>query len=194
MRRVGTRDDGQLLMLAGIVLTISFILTALTLSQVSALERAAAADEPSPLVAEWRFLHERLATNLRTAINPETDNLTFTSEILPTIAATFRSVEAEKGYDLIVRAAGGPAYAGNGNEASLTSGANYAATTYDGEVTFTHPYSTAAALEDGIIWQKPCADNSGPIAGCIGGIYLFVRLSDGETSLEESILYAVNQP
>lgn len=179
------------MLLAGVVLTISFILTALTLSQVASLEREAAAEAPSPLVAEWRFLHERLATNLVTAIGPDTDNDTFQTSTLPTIAATFRSVEAEKGYDLVLRAAGGEQYAGNGNEAQLVSGSVYDATTYDEEVTFSH--GADDDLEDGTLWQKPCPDSEAPAAGCIVGAYLFVRISDGETTLEESILFATNQ-
>lgn len=178
------------MLLAGVVLTISFILTALTLSQVASLEREAAADAPSPLVAEWRFLHERLASNLDTAIGPDTDNDTF-RDTLSTIAATFRSVEAEKGYDLVIRAAGGDAFVANGNEASLVSGSSYSATTYDEEVTFTHGVDDV--LTDGTLWQKPCPDTSAPANGCIVGAYLFVRISDGETSLEESILFATNQ-
>lgn len=191
MRARARDDQGQLMLLAGVVLTISFILTALTLSQVASLEREAAADAPSPLVAEWRFLHERLATNLVTAVGPDTDNTTFQDTILPTIAATFRSVEAEKGYDLVIRAAGGDAFLANGNEASLVSGSSYAATTYDEEVTFAHGVDDV--LTDGTLWQQPCPDTSAPAAGCIVGVYLFVRISDGETSLEESILFATNQ-
>lgn len=189
MRRTG--DDGQLMLLAGVVLTISFILTALTLSQVSSLEREAAAEAPSPLVAEWRFLHERLATNLDTAIGPDTDNATFQTSILPTIAATFRSVEAEKGYDLVLRAAGGDAFVANGNEEALVSGSAYSATTYDESVEFTHGVDND--LTDGTLWQKPCPDSEAPAAGCIVGVYVFVRISDGETTLEESILFATNQ-
>lgn len=188
------RDDGQLMMLAGVVLTISFILTALTLSQVSALEREAAGDAPSPMVAEWRFLHERLRTNLQTGIGPDTTLASAKQYIVPTIAATFRSVEAEKGYDLVVRRAGGDAFLGNGNEAMLIQGPNYAATTYDGSTTFNHLAAEDADHEDGLLWSASCPVEGALGSGCIVGAYLFVRLSDGETTIEESILFATNQP
>lgn len=195
-------DDGQLMMLAGIVLTISFILTSLTLAQVSSLEREAAAEAPTAMIAEWRFLHDRLGSNLDTAIGPDTTKEAFLSTILPTVQATFRSVMAEKGYDLALRAADDPAiYGATGAEPDRISGANYDAWTWDGKVRFTHAVdpdepqngNIRADREDGVIWQKPCAE-AGPASGCIGGLYIYVKLTDGATSLQESILFATNQP
>lgn len=191
------RDDGQLMMLAGIVLTISFILTALTLSQVSALEREAAAETRSPVTTEWRFLHERLGSNLKTAIGPETTIESFKTTILPTVQATFRSVESEKGYDLTIRQAGGALYAAPGNEAQLCGpapavcvvGGNYNAWTWDGRVRFTHVVS--GDVEDGILWQSPCPDTS--VAACIGGVYVHIRMTDGVATMDESVLFATNQ-
>lgn len=196
MRRDARGDEGQLMLLAGVVLTISFILTALTLSQVAALERQAAAEAPSAMVAEWRFLHQRLKTNLEIAVGPDTAISVFTGNVLPTIAATFRSVEAEKGYDLVIRAAGGGQYAANGNETQLINGTFYDATTYDGSVTFSHAAANDPDHADGVLWDNDCelALPDAPAEGCIVGAYLFVRLSDGSTTLEESILFAVNQP
>lgn len=189
------------MMLAGIVLTISFILTALTLSQVASLEREAAAQGPLPIVAEWRFLHDRLGSNLKTAIAPETTNNTLKTIVLPTVQATFRSVESEKGYDLTLRLAGGAAYATAGNEEDLIDTTPtpdvYKAWTWDGGVQFTDPIDVAAPAserEDGIIWQKPCPDPSGPAAGCISGVYVHVQLTDGTSTLSESILFAANRP
>jgi hypothetical protein len=193
-RRKG--DDAQLLMLAGIVLTISFILTALTLSQVAALEKEAAQDAPSPIIGEWRFLHERLASNLRTAVTPETTTGSFESSVLPTLGATFRALAAEKGYDFVLRAAGDGRFAGTGNEASLfnAAGTHYANWTYDGAVHFTHAIALDPDHDDGVVWEDPCPDASGPAAGCISGVYLFMRLADGSTSIEESVLFEVNHP
>ncbi|HET6404330.1 MAG TPA: hypothetical protein VFH78_06760 [Candidatus Thermoplasmatota archaeon] len=195
------RDDdrGQLMMLAGIVLTISFILTALTLSQVAALEREAAAQGPLSIVNEWRFLHDRLSANLKTAIGPEMSIESFLSTILPTVQATFRAVEAEKGYDLTLRPAAGAIYDAPGNEADLApGGTTYNAWSWNGRVRFTHAVpavpSAAAALDDGVIWETPCPDASAPAAGCITGVYLHVRLTDGTTTLSESILFAANRP
>ena len=186
-------ESGQLLMLAGIVLTISFILTALTLSQVAALEKEAAQEAPSPILGEWRFLHDRLTSNVRTAVTPETTNQSFHDAVLPALGATFRALAAEKGYDFVIRKASDGNYAGNGNEASLIVAGKYANWSHDGAVNFA---TVDADLDtaDGIIWQKPCPDSSGPAAGCIGGLYLFLRLADATTTIEESVLFAVNRP
>lgn len=177
------------MMLAGIVLTLSFILTALTLAQVTAIEREAAAQGPSTIISEWRFLHARLQSNLKTGVSTETTEQSFVDTVLPTISATFRNLAAEKGYDLVLRLASDGNYVVTGNEAALLSGGNYAATTYDGTVTYSHASDSDM---DGILWQQPCPDASAPATGCIGGVYLFVRLSDGTTTLEETILFHAN--
>lgn len=179
------------MMLAGIVITISFILTALTLAQVSSLEKQAASDGPSPIVSEWRFLHERLASNFRTAVSAETTNQTFNETVLPTVIATFRNIEAEKGYDTIIRLAGGPTY--TPSERNLTDPLDptrYGATTDDGSVTFSHAID---GVDDGRLWQTPCPDASGPSSGCLGGVYIYVRLTDGTAMLEETMLFPLNR-
>jgi hypothetical protein len=188
------RDEGgQLMLLAGIILTIAFILTSLTLSQVASLEKEAAQEAPTPIIAEWRFLRDRLASNLQTAITPDTTIETYQVTIIPTIAATFRALAAEKGYDIVLRNASGGQFAGTGNEASLISGANYAAWSSNGTVHFTHAAAEDPDNADGAIWQATCPDSSGP-TGCISGVLLFLRLADGASSMEESILFAVNRP
>ena len=183
------------MMLAGIVLTISFILTALTLSQVASLEREAAAEEPNPMVNEWRFLHERLGSNLKTAISADTNDDTYLNTVLATVQATFRSVEAEKGYDLVIRSAGDPVlYDPTGSEADLIDGVTgkYEAYSWDGRIHFNELVPGGSNVNDGILWDASCPDLTGP-ASCIGGVYVYVRLSDGTATLEESILFAVNQ-
>lgn len=180
------------MMLAGIVLTISFILTALTLSQVASLEKEAAREAGSPIIGEWRFLHDRLTSSVKTAVAPETTNQSFNDTVLPALGATFRALAAEKGYDLIVRKAGGDNYAGNGNEASLVTAGKYATWSHDGAVDF-NALTVDVDLTDGILWQKPCPDpDGGPAAGCISGVYLFIRLADATTTVEGSVLFAVN--
>jgi hypothetical protein len=185
------RDDGgQLMILAGIVLTLGFIMTSLTLAQVSELERQAAAEKPSPLVAEWRFLHERLATNLEVAISDETTNETFNDTVLLRVAATFRNVEEGKGYDLVIRKAEA-GYARNEEDSLVTSGSySPKARTPAGNVVTTAAYD---GHNDGILWASPCPADGASSSGCIVGVYLFVRLSDPYASIEETILFAVNQ-
>lgn len=187
-------DGGQLMMLAGIVLTISFILTSLTLSQVASLEKEAAQEAPTAIIAEWRFLRERLASNVETAITPETTIQAYQTTIIPTLAATFRALTADKGYDIVLRNASDGHFAATGNEASLIVGANYDAWTYDGAIHFTHAAAEDSDHADGVIWQATCPDTSGPASGCISGVYLFIRLADGTTSMEESVVFAVNRP
>lgn len=189
------RDSGQLMILAGVILTLGFIVTSLTLAQVSELERQAAAEKPSPLVAEWRFLHERLATNLEVAISEETANDTFTDTVFPRVVATFRNVEEEKGYDLVIRLAGSSFTT---SEADLLTPADEVASslyspkavTPGGTVVTTTGYDMG---NDGILWEKPCPADGGA-TGCIVGVYVFVRLANPDASMEETILFAVNQP
>jgi len=179
------------MMLAGIVLTIAFILTALTLAQVSALEKEAAQEASTPIVAEWRFLHDRLTSNVRTAITPDTTNQSLNDTVLPALGATFRALAAEKGYDFVLRKAGDGNFTGNGNETGLLVAGNYATWSHDGAFDY-NAVTADANTGDGVIWQNPCPDASGPGYGCIGGIYLFLRLADATTTMEESVLFSVN--
>lgn len=191
-RRSRSGDHAQLMMLAGIVLTISFIVTALTLSQVSAMQREAAARTSTPILGEWRFLHDRLGPNIDTAVGAETSIAAFEDTILPTIQATFRSVLAEKGYDLVLRAAGDATTAPTGMEAQLLNVAqtHYAAWSWDGTVHYTQ--AKDADTTDGILWLD-CPISGGIGGKCIAGVYVYVHLTDGTASVEESILFAVNQ-
>lgn len=177
------------MLVAGIVITIAFILTALTLSQLSSLERISAAEKPAPIGDEWRFLHDRLATNLQTAISSDMTNATLTTTTFPAIAATFRNIEAEKGYDVVIRLAGATTGTYNHTEASLVTNGNYHAGSDDGTYTMTNAYD---GVDDGILWQKPCRDPSAPSTGCIGGVYVYVHMTDATSTMEESIFYAVN--
>lgn len=178
-------DRGNLMLLSGIVLTIAFVLTALTLSQVSSIERAAAADQVSPVIAEWRFVHDRLATNLRTAVAADTKNATFNNTVFPAIAASFRNIEAEKGFDTSLRIAYGA------ERGILNAGqTQYSAVSDDGKVTFSSPVDDQ--LDDGWIWLVPCPDAAGPVTGCLGGVLVDVYLSDGISSISERMLFGVN--
>lgn len=174
------------MILAGIILTLGFIITSLTLAQVSTLEREAAADRPSPLIQEWRFLHERLATNLNVSISEETSIATFKDSTLQRISATFRNVQAEKGYDTVIRLANDTFAKSEHSE--LVVGGNYDAYTMAGTLVSTSPQDTD---DDGLIWNDPCPI-SGPPSGCIVGVYLYIKLSDGSASVEETVLFRVN--
>ena len=177
------------MLLAGIVVTIAFILTSLTLSQVSSLERQSAAEQRDTIAEEWRFLHARLASNLEVAVTTDTTNDTFLSVSLPTIVATFRGLEAEKGYDAVIRLAGDGTMV-NKTERSLVASGSYAAWDAQGLHHFNDPWDQVA---DGILWEQPCPDDEAPPAGCIAGILLFVHLTDGATTMEEVILFHVNR-
>lgn len=188
-RSFGREDSGQLMLLAGIIVTSAFILTALTLSQVSTIERQSATDKPSTLSSEWRFLHERLATNFATAASPELTNGTFKDSTLQAVVATFRNIEAEKGYDMVIRLAAPTFDTTEADLVDASSPPRYAATSADGEVPFAFHYD---GTDDGILWQYPCPDTTAT-GGCIAGVYVYVRISDGASSMEETMLFAVNQ-
>lgn len=189
-----SRDDsGNLLLLAGIVITIAFVSTALTLSEVASLERQASTESSTSLAAEWRFIRDRLDANLNTSIAVDTEASTYTSVILPSIASAFRTVESEKGFDLVIRPATTTALYG-ASEASMlnppNTGVIYGATPYKGSA-FT--FAKDSDQTDGIIWHSPCDDPS-IVGACIQGVVVYVKLSDGTAALNEVILYRVNTP
>lgn len=195
------RDDGQLMLLSGIIITLAFILTSLTLAQVSSLERQTASDRKTTLGAEWRFLHDRLATNFDVAISPDTTNSTFQNETFPTISATFRNIEAEKGFDVVMRLANasmtvnlteGRAYGQGGLlvDNGTTGWKRYNAVDASGLRDFQQNYD---GVDDGLLWRQPCDDPTASSAGCISGVLVYLYLSDGVNTLEEVILFAVNR-
>ena len=186
------RDDGNLMLLAGIVVTIAFVSTALTLSQVSALERQAVTEATSSLAAEWRFIRDRLAASVNASITADMRNDTFLQSTLPAIVATYRGVEAEKGFDVVIRPATSLTQY-NKTEASLLNppltGATYDAYAYDGtRVAWDKDPDTG----DGLLWRAPCLDPAAPSTGCIGAVVLSIQMSDGESTLHEVILVATN--
>jgi hypothetical protein len=183
------RDDGNLMLLAGIIVTIAFILTALTLAQVSSLEREAAVERPSTISTEWRFLQDRIGANLNTSVPPLELNDTIANITFPAITATFRAAEAEKGYDVTMRLANATS-AVNKTEASLVVAGSYDAWTVDGTLHFTQ---AADDKNDGILWKKPCPDETGSPNGCIAGLLVYLRVTDGISAMEEVLLYGVNR-
>lgn len=188
MKRRSMRDDGNLMLLAGIVVTIAFVSTALTLSQVSALERQAVTEATSSLAGEWRFIRDRLASSVNASITADMRNDTFLQSTLPAIVATYRGVEAEKGYDVVIRPATTPTQY-NKTESSLVSGGSYDAYAYDGTRI---DWATDPDTGDGLLWRAPCLDPAGPSTGCIGGVVLSIQMSDGESTLHEVIVVATN--
>lgn len=186
------------MLVAGIVITLAFLLTALTLSQVGGIERQAASDKPTSLAAEWRFLHDRLQTNLATAVAPDTSNDTFINTTWPAVAATFRNIEAEKGYDLVLRLAGNNT-GGVGlfnlteNMTGNSTGAgfqNYNATSFDGTVYFGF---ASDHVDDGVIWSPTCLDTSSGGGWCMQGVLVSMHLADASSSIDEVVLFAVNK-
>lgn len=176
------------MLLAGIVVTIAFVTTALTLSQVSTLERQAATEAASSLASEWRFIRDRLAANLNTSITVELKNDTFNETTLPAIATTFRVAEAEKGFDVVIRRATTTALYGK-SEATFVSGPNYNAKPLAGQ-TLTHTID--ADQTDGILWKTSCDDGTAPAIGCIQAVVIFVQISDGVSTLKEILVVRVN--
>ncbi|HWH09424.1 MAG TPA: hypothetical protein VNX21_09510 [Candidatus Thermoplasmatota archaeon] len=184
------RDDGNLMLLAGIVVTIAFVTTALTLSQVATLERQAVTQATSSLGAEWRFIRERIAGSINASVAPDTRNETLLTQTLPAIVATYRGVEAEKGYDVVIRPATLPTLY-NRTEWSLLNpaGTMYDAYTFDG---MRVNWAADPNKFDGLLWRSPCADPAGPTTGCISGMVLSIQMTDGESTLHEVLVLATN--
>lgn len=185
-RRRPQEDGANLMLLSGILITVAFIVTALTLAQVSSLERQAAADTHAVLSNEWRFLHERIPANVNVSIASDTKNDTFLNITFPAIAETFRSVEAGKGYDIELRLANSSRPASVTTEPSLVTAGKYAAYSVDGRVRYNQTYD---GVPDGILWGA-CPD--GMPGGCAVGVLVYVHLSDGASTIEESILVPTN--
>lgn len=207
LRRDG---DANLMLLAGIIITIAFIMTALTLEQVGSLERQAAAEPALTLAAEWRFIHGRLASNLDVSITETTSPAVFPGATFSAIAETFRAAEAEKGFDVTMRLAGAGSQV-NKTEIDIVTKdpASTGPLVYgirnldnslqhvwsvDGRYDFTgRPYDANTPNNDGLLMVSPCPN--GLVAGaCIAGVLVSVHLSDGASSLEEVMLFAVDQP
>lgn len=190
------RDEGgQLMLLAGIVITIAFLLTSLTLSQVASLERQAAAEKPTSLSAEWRFLHDRLQANFESAVPADLSLTTFKSTTFPTISATFRNIQAEKGYDVVIRLADSP-LAYNKTEADLLDGLTYDAWSYDGQFYFDQTLDPLRLgvnpPTDGVVYYDECPDET-YVGGCIVGILVFIHITDATSSMSEVVLFSVNR-
>lgn len=191
-RRMRDDERGNLMLLAGIVVTIAFVTTALTLSQVAALERQAVSDATTSLASEWRFIRARLGASVNASITGDMKNETFLTTTLPSLVATYRGVEAEKGFDVVIRPAG-VLTSYNKTEQSLLSppvtGATYDAYAYDGtRINWAADPNTA----DGLLWRAPCLDSSGPATGCISAVVLSLQMSDGVSSLGEVLVIATN--
>ncbi|MEA3202146.1 MAG: hypothetical protein QOE90_3574 [Thermoplasmata archaeon] len=186
------------MLVSGIVITIAFLLTALTLSQVSSIERQAAADKPTSLATEWRFLHDRLQTNLNSAVTVDTTNDTFVNTTWPAVAASFRGIEAEKGYDLVLRIAGNNTGGLNAfnlteNGTGVTSGGafnHYSKASFDGSVSYTW---NSDHVDDGLIWNPTCLDTTNGAGWCLQGVLVSMHMADATTSIDEVVLFAVNK-
>ena len=99
-----------------------------------------------------------------------------------------RAAESENVYDETLRFANGTSRDIK-TEANLVVSNAYQGRSVEGSVNFAGiPYDQ---VDDGILTQKPCPDS---YAGdCISGALVYVHLSDGASSLEEVMLFAVNQ-
>ena len=180
------------MLLSGIVITLAFLLTALTLSQVSSLERQAASEKATPLAAEWRFLRDRVATNLDSAVPADLRVDVFKSVTFPTIAATFRGIEAEKGYDAVLRLADSPTRYNLSEESILVNdgagGKKYEAWSADGSFHFTAAWD---GTNDGVIHYATCPDET-VVGACIAGVVVFLHMTDTSSTMSEVVVYAVN--
>jgi hypothetical protein len=180
------------MLLAGIVITIAFIMTAMTLAQVSSLEREAATQETAGGISlEWRFIRDRLSSNLNAAATNDMSDSTFVDYTFPSIAETFRSVESEKGYDIVLRLAGA-SVAVNKTEASIMPVGASPLWSADGKSSI--PAGTAYDLtNDGLIHYAPCPDPAAGGASCVGAVLVVVHLTDGRSTLEEVMLVGTNR-
>jgi len=186
------RDDrGQMLLLAGFVLVLAFVVTALTLSQVADLEKRATEDAGGALVSEYRFMHDRVGGTLQGAVGLSTDNDTL-RDIFASVVATFKNIEHEKGYDVSIVLAGDDAGVSRDEDffVDLATGRFKAGTeSWDGATDYSNVRYDL--VNDGILWTK--AGRCSTVAnGCVSGVVVRIFLSDGVSTMDESVVYAVN--
>lgn len=180
------RDGGQLLLLAGFILVIMFVVTSLTLSKISSIEADVARDHQAPILDEFDFVRSRTNETMNSLVDTDTSNASF-NDSLSSLRSSFQDVENAKGYDLVLELAGSTTSAPATEEELYVDGSDeYQNVSFDGARDFDgEPYDGA---DDGILWYQEAGDSSGHIKGF--GAYIY--LADHESRVESTVLFAVN--
>lgn len=183
--RGGPGDGGQLLLLAGIILVLMFVVTSITLSEMSSIETDVAREHRAPIADEYDFVETRLNETMNSIVSESTTNSSFNTT-LDSLVGSFEGVQNSKGYDLVVELGGATTPAPKTEDPHFIDGGQYANVSFDGRRDFTgHNYD---GVNDGILWYEEADDDEGHIKGFVAYIYL----ADEASRIEGTVLFAVN--
>lgn len=186
-------DGGQLLLLAGIVLVMAFVVTAFTLGQVADVEKEASKEQDQSFLTEYRFVHSKLPSIVSGNTGRTTDNVSFNTTFATTIQS-FRNGLASKGYDASIFVAGNASAAekaectwmSNPLTACAGSSGAWRSVVPSGG---TQPFDARLPYDgksDGLVWM--CGQANGALVGVVVQVYL----SDGRHSVAETLVVALN--
>lgn len=180
------RDRAQLLLLAGFILVIMFVLTSLTLSKIASIEADVARDHRAPVVDEFDFIRSRTNSTMNTLVDSDTSNSSF-NDSFSSLRSSFQDVENGKGYDLVLELAGSTTPAPKTEEGIYVDGSDlYQNVSFDGLRDFDG--ESYDGVNDGILWYQGAGDSSAHIKGFAA----FIHLSDHESRIEATVLFSVN--
>lgn len=89
------------MIVSGILLVLAFAVTALTLSQISDLEKRVASEASTPILSEYRFLREKLGSTLKDSVTRQTTPTEFKS-IFASAQSELKALAHQAGYDLLL--------------------------------------------------------------------------------------------
>lgn len=178
-RRSTRRDDsGQLMMLAGVILTSAFVTLALLPMEISDLERTAASElQRAPWVDDWREIRLRLVVELPRGASYARTADDFQDRTLPKIFDTYKEVLAS-------RALHGTLVIDADAETAAHDAFAYDAWTVTGQ----HLEIPYDGTDDGLIWDASCQPPEDGTAGCFIGVLLRIEAGDETMNIAETIL------
>jgi photosystem II stability/assembly factor-like uncharacterized protein len=175
----GPPDKGQLLLLAGFILIMMFVVTSLTLSKISNIEADVAGEHQAPVTDEFDFIRSRLNETMNSLVDTGTTNSSF-NETFSSLRGSFSDVENSKGYDLVLELAGSTTPAPQKESGPFVDPDGYQNVSFDGERDLVcKPYD---GVNDGIIHAE----------GFIQGFVAYIYLADNYQRVESTTLFAVN--
>lgn len=178
-RRGSASDGGQLLLLAGFVLVMMFVVTSITLSEISSIEAGVSRSQSAPVLDEFSFIRAQTNETMRSLVTSDTTNSSF-NDTFDGVEDSFAAVENSKGYDLVMALGGGSTIAPSTEAEDFAGGGHYDHVSFDGVRAFCE--ADYDGVNDGIIWF----DDE------IKGFVAYIYLSDHESQMESTVLFATN--
>lgn len=175
----GTDDRAQLLLLAGFILVMMFLVTSITLSKIASIEAEVARDQRAPIGDEFDFVRSRTNSTMNSLVDTSTSNASF-NDTLDSLRSSFSDVETSKGYDLVLELAGATTPAPRKEAGPFAGAGTYENASYDGVRAFCD--EAYDGVNDGIFWYD----------GHVKGFAAYVYLADHKSSIESTVIFAVN--